>query len=58
MTEIQDFPMALGTQQTTGKMESSPSIFKLIAAGGKVLKASAFKLVVEDLQDDNNKYAL
>ena len=40
--------MVLGTQM--GKMESSPDIFKLIAAGSKVLNIAAFKLVVEDLQ--------
>ena len=50
--------MALGTQLTMGRVESSPSIFKLIAAGGRVLNTLAFKLVVEDLQDDDNKYPI
>ena len=41
-----------------GRVELSPSIFKLIAAGGRVLNTLAFKLVVEDLQDDDNKYPI
>ena len=40
------------------RVESSPSIFKLIAAGGRVLNILAFKLVVKDLQDDDNKYPI
>ena len=39
-------------------MESSSSIFKLTATGGRVPNTSAFELVVEDLQDDDNKYAI
>ena len=34
-----------------GRVKSSPSIFKLIAAGERVLNTLAFTLVVEDLQD-------
>ena len=39
-----------------GRVESSSSIFKLIAAGGRVLNTLAFALVVEDLQDDDHKF--
>ena len=53
MVGIRDFPMVLGTQM--GKMESSPDIFKLIAAGGRALNTSPFKLVVEDLQQQVRK---
>ena len=41
-----------------GRVESSPSIFKLIVADGRVLNILAFKLVVKDLQDDDNKYPI
>ena len=39
-----------------GTVESSPSIFKLIAAGGRVLNTLAFKLVKEDLYDDDQTF--
>ena len=41
---------------TMGRVESSPSIFKLIAAVGRVLNTLAFKLVVEEIQDDDNNF--
>ena len=56
MGEIEDILLALGSQQTMGAVESSPSIFKLIAAGGRVLNTLAFKLVIEDLHDDDQTF--
>ena len=56
MAEIQYILMALGSQQTMGRVESSPSVFKLIAAVGRVLNTLAFKLVVEEIQDDDNNF--
>ena len=39
-----------------GTVEPSPSIFKLIAVRGGVLNTLAFKLVIEDLHDDDQAF--
>ena len=39
-----------------GTVESPPRIFKLIAAGGRVLNTLAFKLVIGDLHDDDQTF--